>query len=52
MPKKPKPHPVELYATASKFDGGAIKIELVLQPEDAAKLADQLVNALIQKNRE
>ncbi len=50
--KAQPPQPVPAHATARKFDGGAIKIEVVLQPQDAAKLTDQLVNALIRNNRE
>lgn len=35
------------HTTARRFDGGAVKLEIVFQPQDAAQLTDQLVNALI-----
>lgn len=54
-PKKrvrtPQPKPVDIHATAARFDGGAVKIELVLQPQAAAKLSDQIVNALVRDAR-
>ncbi len=49
--KKPVTDPVRAIATAERFDGGQIKIELVMQPDDAAKLADQLVRALLSERK-
>ncbi len=50
MARKPKPtDPARAIATAERFDGGQVKIELVLQPDDAAKLADQLLHAILTK---
>jgi hypothetical protein len=50
MTKRPRQtprQPVPAVATAARFDGEAVKIELVMQPQDAAHLADQIVNALV-----
>ena len=48
MAKRTKPtDPARAIATAERFDGGQIKIELVMQPDDAAKLADQLLHAIL-----
>jgi hypothetical protein len=43
--------PVEAHATAKRFDGGAVKVELVFQPQDAVRLSDQLVNAILRNGR-
>lgn len=50
--EKRPPEPVPCYATAARYDGGAVKIEIVLaQPDGAVKLADQMVDAVVSKNR-
>jgi hypothetical protein len=47
----PRLRPAEAHTTASRFDGGAVKIEFVFQPQSAALLTDQLVNALLPNGR-
>ncbi len=50
MAKRTKPtDPARAIATAERFDGGQIQIVLVLQPDDASKLADQLLHAILTK---
>jgi hypothetical protein len=49
--KLPSLWPVEAHATAQRFDGGAVKVEIVFQPKAAARISDQLVNALLPNGR-
>jgi hypothetical protein len=49
--RTPRLRPAEAHATASRFDGGAVKLEIVFQPQSAARLTDQLVNALLPNGR-
>jgi hypothetical protein len=49
--RTPRLRPAEAHATASRFDGGAVKLEIVFQPQSAALLTDQLVNALLPNGR-
>lgn len=42
--------PIPVHATAAIFDGGSVKIEFVFQPQDARRLADQLVFAIVREN--
>lgn len=61
MPKKPRrsprrpretPQPVPALATARRLDGsGAVTMQIVLQPQDAGRFSDQLVNALLRNGR-
>lgn len=53
MGKKPKADAqhVRAHATAARYDGGAVKIEIVFQPEAAAKLVDQMIVSLIGNGR-
>lgn len=39
------------YATARRFDGGAVELRFVFQPLDAARVTDQIVHALVPKVR-
>ncbi len=48
-PKNSPDNPARAIATANRFDGGQVQIVLVMQPQDAAKLADELVRALLPK---
>jgi hypothetical protein len=43
---------VPAYATAKLFDGGMIQIEILIQPEDAARFADQIVNTIVRNGGE
>jgi hypothetical protein len=49
--RTPRLRPAEAHATASRFDGGAVKLEIVFQPQSAAMLTGQLVNALLPNGR-
>jgi hypothetical protein len=43
--------PVRADAIARRVNGNAVKLELVFQPEDAARLTDQIVHALVRDGR-
>ena len=47
-----RPQPVPATATAARYDGGALVIQVVIdQPEAVARFADQALNAHISSRR-
>ena len=45
------PSPIPAVALAARYDGGALKIEIVFQPEAAERLADEIANAVIESRK-